>query len=201
MSLASTGGLAALFAVTSPSSTGEVQSAAVVIGPTAAVSAAGDTSTPATIASSALSSTSSSSASSSSGSSPAANPVTVPVTIPAANPTPSTSSTPSTTIAASPVVVDGAVFHNRWGDVQVEATFSPDGALIDVAALRTPNNRSYSVQLNNYAVPRLTAEALSAQTARVDTVTGATYTSNDYRKSLQSAIDAAVQAGITVAVA
>ncbi len=45
----------------------------------------------------------------------------------------------------------------------------------------------------------MNSEALTAQSANVDTISGATYTSNDYRKSLQSAIDAAVQAGIVSA--
>jgi len=43
----------------------------------------------------------------------------------------------------------------------------------------------------------LNSEALTVQNADVDTVSGATYTSNDYRRSLQSAIDAANAAGIT----
>ena len=98
---------------------------------------------------------------------------------------------------ARSTVVDGAVFRNKWGPVQVEATFAPDGTLTDVAALRTPNDRGQSVRINDYAVPRLTSEALSAQSASVDTVSGATYTSDGYRQSLQSAIDLARQAGVT----
>lgn len=94
-------------------------------------------------------------------------------------------------------VVDGAVFHNRWGDVQVEATFGADGALTDVTALKTPGGRDTSVRINEYAVPLLNRSALTAQSADVDTVSGATYTSSDYRRSLQSAIDAARAAGVT----
>lgn len=100
--------------------------------------------------------------------------------------------------AAQPTVVDGAVFHNKWGPVQVEATFAPDGSLTEVVALRTPDDRSTSRRINDDAVPRLTSEALTAQTASVDTVSGATYTSDGYRKSLQSAIDAARAAGVAV---
>lgn len=95
------------------------------------------------------------------------------------------------------VVVDGGVFQNRWGEVEVEATFSPNGTLISVTALRTPNDREKSIRINDVAVPRLNAEAVSAQSASVDTVSGATYTSVDYRRSLQSAIDAARAANIT----
>jgi len=50
---------------------------------------------------------------------------------------------------------------------------------------------------NDRAVPQLNSEALTSQTAQVDTVSGATYTSTDYRNSLQSAIDAARAAGLT----
>jgi uncharacterized protein with FMN-binding domain len=182
MSLASTGGLAALFAVTTPTSGGEIQSAAVVIGPTAALTPA----TPATTIPASATSAAANHASAAAAPSPTtSSPATVPAT--------------STTMPAADVVVDGAVFHNKWGDVQVEATFSAEGRLVDVAALRTPNDRRKSVQINDYAVPRLTSEALTAQSAKVNTVSGATYTSVDYRNSLQSAIDAAVQAGVVVA--
>lgn len=98
---------------------------------------------------------------------------------------------------AQPIVVDGAVFRNKWGPVQVEATFAPDGTLVDVAALQTPDSRGRSVRINDAAVPRLTKQALTAQSAAVDTVSGATYTSDSYRQSLQSAIDVARDAGVT----
>lgn len=94
-------------------------------------------------------------------------------------------------------MVDGAVYSNRWGDVQVEATFDSSGALVDVVALQTPNDRSRSIEINDYAVPQLTSEALADQSASIDSISGATYTSNDYARSLQSAIDAARAAGAT----
>jgi uncharacterized protein with FMN-binding domain len=89
------------------------------------------------------------------------------------------------------VTVDGAIFHNRWGDVQVEATITADGRVRSVDTILVPDHRDRSVEINDFAVPRLNAEALAAQSASIDTVSGATYTSNDYRRSLQSAIDAA----------
>ncbi len=95
------------------------------------------------------------------------------------------------------MVVDGAVYHNRWGDVQVEATFGPDGSLVNVDAIQTPNDRGTSIQINDYAVPRLDQEALSVQGAQIHIVSGATYTSTDYARSLQSAIDAARSANVT----
>jgi uncharacterized protein with FMN-binding domain len=82
--------------------------------------------------------------------------------------------------------------------VQVQATFGPDGTIEDVAVLRAPNSNGLSVQINNYAVPILNHEALTAQTASVDTISGATYTSNGYQQSLQSAIDAARAQGVEV---
>ena len=108
----------------------------------------------------------------------------------------SSSQTPATA-AASTTVVDGAVYQNRWGDVQVEATFDANGTLVAVDAIQTPNDRSRSIQINDYAVPQLDAEALQRQSAGIHSVSGATYTSNDYRQSLQSAIDAARDAQLT----
>jgi uncharacterized protein with FMN-binding domain len=107
------------------------------------------------------------------------------------------STSATVTQPARATVVDGAVFRNKWGPVQVEATFASDGTLTDVAALQTPDDRGQSVRINDYAVPRLTSEALTAQSASVDTVSGATYTSEGYRQSLQSAIDLARGAGAT----
>ena len=109
---------------------------------------------------------------------------------------PTTTVAPTTTAATS-TVVDGAVYSNKWGDVQIEATFDSSGALVDVVALQTPNDRGKSIEINDYAVPQLTSEALGAQSASIDSISGATYTSHDYVRSLQSAIDAARGAGVT----
>ena len=177
LSLASTGGLAAFFAF-SAGQTGNQVSAASIVTP-AAATPTGTVAPTATAAPSA---------------SAAASSTTVAEAAPAATPQPVTLEVPA---AASNTVVDGAVFHNKWGDVQVEATFGPDGSLIDVVTLQTPYVDGKSVRINDYAVPQLNSEALTAQTANVDTVSGATYTSNDYRRSLQSAIDTARAAGVT----
>ena len=108
---------------------------------------------------------------------------------------PATTAAPANTGATT--VVDGAVFQNKWGDVQVEVTFAADGSIAEVTTLKTPYVDNKSVRINQRAVPQLNSEALTVQSADVDTVSGATYTSNDYRRSLQSAIDAANAAGIT----
>jgi len=111
--------------------------------------------------------------------------------------TTASSTTAPSTVSDATSVVDGAVYNNRWGDVQVEATFDANGALIDIVALKTPDDRDKSVRINDRAIPELTTEALAAQSASIDSVSGATYTSNDYSRSLQSAIDAARTAGVT----
>ena len=107
-------------------------------------------------------------------------------------------STPATTApVAAPTVVNGASIRNRYGDVQVQATFGVDGTLTNVDVLAVPSRDGRSVQINNYAVPRLNSEAVVAQSAHVDTVSGATYTSIGYAQSLQSAIDVALANGLT----
>jgi uncharacterized protein with FMN-binding domain len=186
LSLASTGGLAALFAASNGASASSAAQSAAVILPARTATVASQT------ASTATSTTQSTAA-----------PPTIATTQPVAPVSQAavTTGPPPTavtvTVPPAPTVVDGAVFHNRWGDVQVEVTFAADGSLTDVVALRTPNDRGQSIEINDYAVPRLTNEALSSQTAAVNTISGATYTSDSYRQSLQSAIDAARAAGIT----
>lgn len=79
--------------------------------------------------------------------------------------------------------VDGAAVSTRWGTVQVRAVFS-GGKLTDIQMLRTPNDRHAT-----RAIPTLRAEALRAQSADIDSVSGATATSEAYAQSLQAAID------------
>ncbi|MFC0030482.1 FMN-binding protein [Micromonospora chaiyaphumensis] len=84
----------------------------------------------------------------------------------------------------------GSVAQTRWGPVQVRITVS-GGKITDVAVLQVPDGNHRDQEINDYAVPILRQEALAAQSARIDTVSGATVTSDGYRESLQSAIDAA----------
>lgn len=118
-----------------------------------------------------------------------------PTTAPAT--TPATTAPTTTAPAATPTVVNGASVRNRYGDVQVQATFAADGTLTNVDVLQVPSRDGQSVQINNSAVPRLNSEALGAQSANVHTISGATYTSIGYEQSLQSAIDVARANGIT----
>ena len=93
----------------------------------------------------------------------------------------------------------GATDTNKWGPVQVQITVT-SGQISNVVALQTPTDDRKSISINQRATPTLASEALSAQTADIDTVSGATYTSDSYKVSLQSAIDlakTAVSAGAT----
>jgi uncharacterized protein with FMN-binding domain len=86
--------------------------------------------------------------------------------------------------------VTGAVSSMKYGPVQVRAVFS-NGRMTDVVAVQTPTGDSHSVSIAQHAVPILRSEALSAQSANIHTVSGATYTSKAYIASLQSAISKA----------
>jgi uncharacterized protein with FMN-binding domain len=87
-------------------------------------------------------------------------------------------------------VVNGAATSTRWGTVQVQVHVR-NGQIVDVVPLAVPDSNSRDYRINSYAVPVLRDEALAAQSANIDTVSGATVTSNGYIRSLQSALDAA----------
>jgi uncharacterized protein with FMN-binding domain len=81
----------------------------------------------------------------------------------------------------------------RFGDVQVQITVA-SGRVTDVEAPLLPSDRARSVEINQAAGPILRDEALQAvstKSASIDVVSGATYTSDAYVQSLQSALDAA----------
>jgi uncharacterized protein with FMN-binding domain len=83
---------------------------------------------------------------------------------------------------------DGSVVATRFGDVQVRLVES-GGKITDVQALQLPFDRRRSLEISQFAAPILHDEALQAQSARIDTVSGATYTSEAYSLSLQAALD------------
>jgi uncharacterized protein with FMN-binding domain len=113
---------------------------------------------------------------------------------PSTSPTTPTSSAPRTTPTTAPAPTrrtgTGPDVPNRFGDVQVRVTMS-GGRLIDVTAVVLPTDRPRSAAISQQAAPILRSEALSAQSANIDIVSGATYTSESYARSLQGAIDAA----------
>ena len=85
---------------------------------------------------------------------------------------------------------DGDVVQTRFGSVQVQITVKA-GTITDVTALKLTDHEGRSVQISNYAAPILRSEVLQAQSADVQTVGGATVTSDAYLTSLQAALDAA----------
>lgn len=84
----------------------------------------------------------------------------------------------------------GDAVSTRYGDVQVQITVS-GGKITASEAIQYPNNDRHDQQINAYAIPILNSEAVDAQSASIDAVSGATVTSDGYITSLQSAIDAA----------
>lgn len=101
-----------------------------------------------------------------------------------AGPAPAPSATSTTASGAAGTVVKGTTVTTDKGPVQVQVTFSGD-KISAVAMLQQPNHPQTAV-----AVPVLISETLKAQSADVDTVSGATITSDAYKESLQAAIDA-----------
>jgi len=106
----------------------------------------------------------------------------------ASTPSPSATSTPSTATASATKVITGSTVDTRYGPIQLQVTFS-GSTITAITALQTPNQDRRSVSINEQAVPMLTQEAMSSQSAKIDTISGATYTSEGYIQSLQSAID------------
>ncbi len=87
-------------------------------------------------------------------------------------------------------VVNGTVAQTMWGPVQVQVHIT-GGKIVDVRTLIYPTGSGMDRAINAYALPRLRQQALQAQSANIDGVSGATVTSGGYRESLQSALDAA----------
>ena len=81
----------------------------------------------------------------------------------------------------------GSAVDATYGTVQVQVTIG-GGKITKVTFLSQPGGRGESVQINANATPILSQEAISAQSANVQTVSGATFTSNAFIQSLQSAL-------------
>lgn len=84
----------------------------------------------------------------------------------------------------------GAAVQTRYGTVQVQIAVKA-GAITDVTALQLTDDDRRSVQISNRAAPLLRAAVIKAQSAQVQTISGATVTSDAYLTSLQAALDAA----------
>jgi uncharacterized protein with FMN-binding domain len=96
---------------------------------------------------------------------------------------PRTSGSSRRTVTGDPVAT-------QYGDVQLKVTIA-GGAITGVQAIALPSNDPKSVAISSYAEPLLRQSALTRGSANVDTVSGATYTSDGYRTALQAALDTA----------
>jgi uncharacterized protein with FMN-binding domain len=96
----------------------------------------------------------------------------------------------SATGSSKVVTVNGASVDTDYGPVQVQIKVQ-NGRIVSASAPVYPQDRSRDVEINSYAIPILNQEAVAAQSARIDVVSGASYTTDGYQRSLQSAIDAA----------
>jgi uncharacterized protein with FMN-binding domain len=111
--------------------------------------------------------------------------VAAPSTAPAPPNSTSPSSAPSTPDSANATVTtQGTPESSTYGTVQVEVTFTGT-RMVAVTLLQAPDDGRALT-----ALPRLQQEAMKAQSADIDTITGATETSESYKTSLQAAIDA-----------
>jgi uncharacterized protein with FMN-binding domain len=99
----------------------------------------------------------------------------------------SSSASSSTSSSGTKTVTSDAV-STRYGNVQLKLTIA-GGKITSVEALQLPSGDPKSAQISSYAEPQLRQSALTAQSASIDTVSGATYTSDGYKTALQSALD------------
>ncbi|MEO7068914.1 MAG: FMN-binding protein [Nostocoides sp.] len=92
--------------------------------------------------------------------------------------------------AVVPHVIDGPLVQTEYGNVQVAVDYT-GRHITDVVALHLTDSSGTSVDISAAAAPQLRREALAAQSAHIDLVSGATFTSEAYVQSLQAALDAA----------
>jgi uncharacterized protein with FMN-binding domain len=107
----------------------------------------------------------------------------------AAPPTASPPTSGSTNTAQTRTVTGSSV-RTRYGNVQVRITLAGN-RITAVDPIRLPDSNGRDQLIDQEAVPILIQETLAAQSAQIDVVSGATYTSDGYARSLQSALDKA----------
>ena len=88
------------------------------------------------------------------------------------------------------VTVNGNAVDTAYGPVQVQIRYRA-GRILAATAIVYPQDSGRDREINSYAIPQLQQETLQAQSAQIDMVSGASYTSAGYRESLQSALDTA----------
>jgi uncharacterized protein with FMN-binding domain len=92
--------------------------------------------------------------------------------------------------SATTRTLTGTVANTQHGPMQVQVVLTGT-RITKVNVLQRTDDGQESVQIDSFAIPKLTSETLTAQSARIDAVSGATYTSAGYIQSLQSALDQA----------
>jgi uncharacterized protein with FMN-binding domain len=97
-------------------------------------------------------------------------------------------------VPAGGETVLGDVAATQYGDVQVQLTLS-GGRITGAQTVKAPSADAQSRQIAADAIPKLNQAVMTAQSAQIDAVSGASYTSEGYIKSLQSALDKAGAAG------
>jgi uncharacterized protein with FMN-binding domain len=121
---------------------------------------------------------------------PTATTGSTPETTAVPEPSSSAEATPTPASGAASGTFTGTAVQTRFGTVQVAVTIQ-GGTISDVTAVQITSRDGRSASINSRAVPVLRSEVLQAQSANVQNVSGATYTSNGYLTSLQAALDAA----------
>jgi len=99
-------------------------------------------------------------------------------------------SSSSGSAAGAATTVTGSAADTMYGPVQVQITVK-NGKVTAAQAVQYPQESPRDQEINSYAIPVLNQEAVSAGSAQIDGVSGATYTSGGYVNSLQSALDKA----------
>jgi uncharacterized protein with FMN-binding domain len=121
---------------------------------------------------------------------PAAAPSTSPGPAESNGPANAAPSSSASSASSGPRTVLGDTVDTRYGPVRVRLTMRGT-KITDVVAVELPSSQRRDLEINSYAVPELRQEVLDAQSAAVDTVSGASYTSEGYARSVQSALDRA----------
>lgn len=103
-------------------------------------------------------------------------------------PSPASAAPPAPTTTVGAQSFTGKQVSYQYGVLQVQIT-EQGGHITNVSEVVDQASDARSAQINSQAIPRLNQEALSAQSANIQAVSGATYTSDAYIQSLQSAID------------
>lgn len=122
----------------------------------------------------------------------AVKPHHLPTVAGAAPRTPTDPATPRSSAGTSSTTgtFTGDPIDTQYGTVQVAVALT-GGKITSVKVLQAPDQNGRDRQIASYALPRLSQEALGAQSAHIDAVSGASYTSQGYIQSLQSALDQA----------